>query len=77
MAAVDETICRLVSAGRFISRGKGRHITRVIDSYELILVVSVCNNKIIGDRGNSCNINNGYILCLFISERFYGGLYDF
>lgn len=40
MAAVDETICRLVSAGRFISRGKGRHITRVIDSYELILVVS-------------------------------------
>ena len=40
MAAVDETICRMISAGRFISRGKGRHITRVIDSYELILVVS-------------------------------------
>ncbi len=32
MAAVDETICRMISAGRFISRGKGRHITRVIDS---------------------------------------------
>ena len=40
MAAVDETICRLVSAGRFISRGKGRHITRVIDSYELILAIA-------------------------------------
>lgn len=30
----------LIHAGRFVSRGKGRHGTRVIDSYELILVQS-------------------------------------
>lgn len=36
----DETLCRVISAGRFISRGKGRHAVRVIDSYELILVLS-------------------------------------
>lgn len=40
MTATDETLCRVISAGRFISRGKGRHATRVIDSYELILVIS-------------------------------------
>ncbi len=34
------SLCRFHSAGRFISRGKGRHPTRVIDSYELIFVVS-------------------------------------
>ena len=35
-----EELCRLLNAGRFISRGKGRHATRVIDSYELILVIA-------------------------------------
>ena len=30
----------LIHAGRFVSRGRGRHITRVIDSYELIFVHS-------------------------------------
>ncbi len=32
-----ETV-EIVSAGRFVSRGKGRHGTRTIDSYELIYV---------------------------------------
>ena len=33
-------LSRTLNAGRFISRGRGRHTTRVIDSYELILVIS-------------------------------------
>ena len=32
-----ETV-RMLNAGRFVSRGRGRHGTRVIDSYELIYV---------------------------------------
>lgn len=40
MTEIDGTLCRMSSAGRFVSRGKGRHATRVIDSYELILVVA-------------------------------------
>ncbi|WP_294504554.1 AraC family transcriptional regulator [uncultured Victivallis sp.] len=33
-------LVELIHAGRFVSRGRGRHITRIIDSYELIFVQS-------------------------------------
>ena len=31
--------CQASNAGRLISRGHGRHVSRVIDSWELILVL--------------------------------------
>lgn len=63
-----------LNGGKFISRGRGRHPTRVIDSVELILVIS--GKLSIFELENEFFVKEGEFLFLY-PDRQHGGLADY
>ena len=62
------------NGGLFISRGRGRHITRVIDNYELIFVRSGVLS--IQEDGRSFEVSKGQYIILY-PGRIHGGTRDY
>ncbi|OQA88600.1 MAG: HTH-type transcriptional regulator YesS [Lentisphaerae bacterium ADurb.Bin242] len=63
-----------MNGGKFISRGRGRHPTRTIDSTELILVIS--GKLSIFEAENEFCVKEGEFLFLY-PDRLHGGLADY
>ncbi len=63
-----------LNGGKFISRGRGRHPTRIIDNTELILVIS--GTLSIYELGKEFQVREGEFLFLYPDRR-HGGLADY
>ena len=72
--ADDKPEFRFGNAGLFISRGRGRHVTRVIDSHELIYVKS--GVLWIQEDGVGFEVRRGEYLLLY-PGRTHGGTRDY
>jgi AraC-like DNA-binding protein len=70
----DTSDVKFDNGGLFISRGRGRHITRVIDSYELIFVRSGVLS--IQENGHDFEVSKGQYIILY-PVRTHGGTRDY
>ncbi len=69
-----ESSIHFLNGGKFISRGRGRHPTRIIDSMELILVIS--GTLSIFELEKEFQVREGEFLFLYPGRR-HGGLADY